>query len=137
MPYWPCPALCADNRAQWGGAVFVLSTPFSLALHSSSKFVLNRAVHGGALYSKSSNITFAGKSSFLENSAYYGGAIQVMLKTKIVIKYSGYSEFQRNFCDHSGGGAMLRSDSLWNNEGRAVFRGPCSCRQIPCIEFAR
>jgi predicted outer membrane repeat protein len=81
------------------------------------------------VYSESSDITVAGKSTFLENSAYYGGAIQVALKTKISIKDSGYSEFQRNFCDRSGGGALLLSDSAWVNEGRAVFQGLCSCRQ--------
>ncbi len=81
------------------------------------------------MYSESSDITVAGKSSFIENSGFFAGAIQAMLKTKISIKDSGYSEFQRNFCDRSGGGAMLRSDSAWVNEGRAVFQGLCSCRQ--------
>ncbi len=99
--------------------------------------MLNRAVYGGAVYSESSNITVDGKSSFHENSAYFGGAIQTALKTTILIKDSGYSEFQRNFCDQSGGGAMLRSESLWINEGRAVFRGPCFCRRFLCIEIAR
>ena len=129
--------LLAGNRAQWGGAVILSSTTVSLALQSTTAFVLNRAIYGGAVYSESSNITVAGRTSFLENSAFFGGAIQAMLKTKIGIKNSGYSEFQRNFCDQSGGGAMLRDGSLWNNEGRAVFRGLLLLQPNPFIEIAR
>jgi predicted outer membrane repeat protein len=131
-----CVAARAGNRAQWGGAVFVLNAALNFTPPSSSAFVLNRAVYGGAMYSESSEITFAGRNSFVENSAYFGGAIQALFKTKISIKNSGYSEFQRNFCDQSGGGAILRSDSSWVNEGRAVFRGTSCCFQSPCVVFA-
>ena len=81
------------------------------------------------MYSESSDITVTGKGSFLENYGYYGGAIQVKFKTKFSIKKNGQLEFHRNYCDHSGGGVMLLSESLWINEGRTVFRGPFPCHQ--------
>jgi hypothetical protein len=128
----------AGNRAQWGGALFVSGSLLSLSPQSSSAFDLNHAVFGGAVYSDSTDIAVAGKCYFLENSALYGGGIQAVLRTRISIKSGGYAEFRRNFCDHSGGGAILRSDSSWVNEGRVVFLGQCARRIRPlcCREGA-
>ena len=64
---------------------------------------------GGAITSILSKLTFAGKSNFMGNEGWYGGAI-LAIETRISI--SGETMVSNNTATHEGGGLSLYQSSL-------------------------
>ena len=87
---------------------------------SGNKFMHNRSYKGGGITALSSNLTFTGNTTFLDNSALRygpficcrgpGGAISAFYNT--VLSFSGNSSFINNSASVGHGGAIYASDII-------------------------
>ena len=105
-----------NSATSRGGAIYVKSSNLTFGTNT---FVGNFAEEGGALFSSSSSATFA-DNSFLQNVAVAsGGAISLQHNSSF--NFEGDTKFMENIAESGGGIASFLSGNL-NFNGDVVFQ---------------
>ena len=115
-----------SNGAMYGGAMYTESSNISFSLNCNTTYLLSTAhTHkatflfdlntatnsGGAIESQDSHLYVTGNVSFSDNMAYYGGAIFLDTKSKLILISFTSIHFVNNTARKSGG-AFYYDDSV-------------------------
>ena len=106
-----------------GTALVVNNTNITLARNS--EFIHNHCestscLGGGGIVALSSNITFTGNTTFLENIVSYHGGGAVYALDNSVLSFHGTNYFLSNFADH-GSGAICTFNTVLSFNGTSNF----------------
>ena len=114
-----CPSIF-DNLSCYGGGIFVDRS--NLRISGSSSFIGNSAHWGGGVYvQKNSNVNIRGNTTFIGNSAEYGGGVHTGSNSNV--KIMGNTSFSRNSASTCGGGVYTESNSNVEIMGYTSFSG--------------
>ena len=114
-----CPPIVGDQSC-YGGGIFVDRS--NLSISGSSSYIDNSADWGGGVYvQKNSNVNIRGNTTFIGNSAEYGGGVHIGSNSNV--KIMGNTTFSRNSASTYGGGVYTGSNSNVEIMGYTTFSG--------------